>query len=111
MALVDAASLGRANGGKVILRVEDGVAEDEVHFAVEVGRAGFGDNFDAAAAGAGELCGVGIVIDADFLNGRGGDAYALHLDPVDDEGDAAGRASGGVEEWGEGCDVVLVEDG
>ena len=111
VAFVDAASFGRANRREVIFRVEDSVAKDEVDFAVEVWRTGLGDDFDAAAAGTGKFRGVGIVIDADFLNGGGGDACALHLDAVDDEGDAAGGAGSGVEEWGQGGDVVLVEDG
>ena len=102
---------GGRTGAEVILRVEDGVAIDEVDFAVEVGGSGFGDDFDAAAAGAGEFGGVGIVVDADLLNGGGGDACTLHLDAVDDEGDTAGGAGGGVEEGGESGDVVLVEDG
>src|SRR6266550_8540303 len=107
MALVDAACFGWANRREVIFCVKDGVANDEVHFAVEVGGAGFGDDFNAAAAGAGKFGGVGVVVDADFLNGGGGDAYTLHLDAVDDECDGAGGAGRGVEEWSEGGDVVL----
>ena len=90
VAFVDATVLGRADRSEVIIGVEDGVAKDKVGFAVEVGRAGFGDDFDSSAAGAGELGGVGVVVDADLLDGGGGDAGALHLYAVDDECDSAG---------------------
>ena len=92
MAFVDAAGFGGPDRGEVIFGVEDGVAEDEVGFAMEDRRSGFGDDLDASAAGTVELGGVGVVVDADLLNGRGGDAGGLHLDAVDDDGGAAGGA-------------------
>src|SRR5260370_250302 len=110
MTFVDAARLRRPDTREVVFGVEGCVANDEVRFAVEVGGAGFGDDLNASAPGAVKLRGVRIVIDADFLNGRGGDAYTLHLDAIDDEGSPAGRTGGSVEERGEGCDIVLVED-
>src|SRR5260370_38925485 len=102
MGFVDAAGFGRTDGGEIIFGVEDGVANDEVDFAVEAGGAGFGDDFDAAAAGAVGFGGVGIVVDAGFLDGRGGGAGAFQLDAVGEGGVGAGGAGGGVCESSEG---------
>src|SRR5258708_1165426 len=111
MALVDSARLGRPDTRKVVFRVEGRVANDEIRLAMEIRGAGFGDDFDASAAGAGKFSGVGVVVYADFLDGGGGDGCTFYFDAVEGDGDGGGRAGGGVEEWGEGCDVVLVEDG
>src|SRR5260370_42064040 len=98
MAFVDAAGFGRTDGGEIIFGVEDGVANDEVDFAVEAGGAGFGDDFDAAAAGAVVFGGVGVVVGADFLDGGGGDAGAFHVDAVYGEGDGGAEVRCGGEE-------------
>ena len=95
-----------ALGGEGVAGVEVVVAEEDVKGAVESVGGGFGDDFDATAAPAGIFGGVGVVVDADLLDGGGGHAYVAHLHAVDDEG---GAGAAGVEEAGEGGDVVVVE--
>jgi len=78
---------------------------------MKIGGAGLGSNFQASAAGIGEKNGVGILVDADFLNGGRSDAGSVGFDAVDDQRGAVGGRDIVVEEARERGDVVLVEDG
>src|SRR5262249_45282261 len=97
--------------GEGITGVQTRVAEEEVERAVKCGRAGLGDDLDAAAAGTRIFGRVGIVVNLHFLDSGGGYAGAARFDAIDDESDAAGGDGPGVEEAGHGANVVLIEDG
>ncbi len=111
MALVDAALLEGLGWGERILRVERGVAKEEVELAVVVVGGGLGDDLHLSAAGPVVLRGVGILVDADLLHGGGGDGGAIGLDAIDHEAGAAGAGCAVVEEGAHGGGVVVVEDG
>ena len=111
VAFVDAALLEGLGGSKGILRVQRRVAEEEVELAVVVVGGGLGDDLHLSAAGPVVLGGVGILVDADFLHGGGGDGGAVGLDAIDDEAGAAGAGCAVVEKGAHGRGVVVVEDG
>ncbi len=111
VALVDAALLEGLGRRESVLRVEGRVAEEEVELAVVVVGGGFGDDLHLAAAGVVVLRGVGILVDADLLNGRGGDGGAVGFDAIDHEAGAAGGGGTVVEERAHGGLVIVVEDG
>ena len=96
--------------GEGVGSVKDGVAIKKIYGAMEIGCAGLGGNFQASAARIGEKNGVGILVDADFLNGGGSNAGSVGFDAVDDQRDAVG--GGGVvgEEARERGYVVLAKD-
>ena len=96
--------------GEGIGGVKDGVAIKKIYGAMEIGGAGLGSNFQASAAGIGEKNGVGILVDADFLNGGRSDAGSVGFDAVDDQRDAVGGGGVVVEEARERGDVVLVKN-
>lgn len=48
-----------------------------------------GDDFGRTAAGAGELGGVGVVVDLDLVNGGGADACFGGFYAVNNQGDSA----------------------
>src|SRR5882672_8473115 len=64
--LFHVAAFGRLAGGKKIAGVENGIASQEVYRSVVGGRARLGGDFHAGAAGAGESCRIGILIDFHF---------------------------------------------
>src|SRR5882757_4938170 len=70
VSLIDASSFRRPDGRKVVLGIKDRVAKDEICFAVEVRRTRLGDDLNPSSSGASELRGIGIVVDANFLNCR-----------------------------------------
>ena len=72
---------------------------------------GLGDDLHLAAAGPVVLRRIGILVDAHFLHGRGGDGGAIGFDTVDDQARAAGRGGAVIEESAHGGGVVVVEDG
>jgi len=96
--------------GEGIGGVKDGVAIKKIYGAMEIGGAGLSSNFQASAAGIGEKNGVGILVDADFLNGGRSDAGSVGFDAVDDQRDAVGGGGVVVEEARERGDVVLVKN-
>ena len=78
------------DGRERILRVQRGVAEEEVELAVVVVGGGLGDDLHLSAAGPVVLRRIGVLVDADLLDGGGGDGGAVGFDAVDDEAGAAG---------------------
>lgn len=87
------------------------VAQDEVGFPMILFAAGLSDDFDTAAARAGELGGVGVVVDFDFLNGGSADACFGGFDAVDNQGDTACCHRACVEEARKRGHVVLAQGG
>jgi hypothetical protein len=57
-----------------------------------------------------ESRGVGVLIDLHILDGGGGDARAVGLDAIHDQGDAIGADGVVIEKAGEQGDVILIED-
>ena len=91
MALIDAALLEGLRGRKGILRIQSRVAKEEVELAVIFVGGGLGDDLHLPAARPVVLRGVGILVDADLLHGRGGDRGAVGLHAIDHQTGAAGR--------------------
>jgi len=110
VAFVVLALLEWLGGGQRILRVQGGVAIDEVELAVVVVGGGLGDDLHLAAAGPVVLRRVGILVDPDLLNGGSGDGGAIGLHTVDHQAGAAGVAHARIEECAHGRGVVVVED-
>ena len=111
MAFVDAALLKGLGGSKRILRVQRRVAEVEIELAVIIVGGGLGDDLHLPAAGLVVVRRVRILVDADFLHGRGGDGGAVGFDAIDDQPAAAGGGGIVVEKRAHGGDIVVVEDG
>ena len=110
-AFVDAALLEGLGGRERVLRVQRRVAKVEIELAVIVVGGGLGDDFHLSAAGPVVVRRVGILVDAHFLHGRGGDGDAIGFDAVDDQAGAAGGGGAVIKEGAHGGDVVVVEDG
>ena len=96
-AFKDAALLLGRVGGEGVPRVQAVVAEQEVERAVVGVRGRLRDDLDAPAAPARILHRVGVVVDADLLDGRGRDARVPHLHPIDDNGRSGTARRAGIE--------------
>ena len=68
-ALEYAALLWRAFGGESVPRIEVMIPQQEIERAMVAVGGGLGDDLDAPAAPARVFGRVGVVVDADFLNG------------------------------------------
>ena len=97
----EAGLVGGFVGGKRVARVERLVREVEECVAAELVGTGLREDLDAAEADAIELGGVGVLIDADFADGRfGRDAAAGEA--VDENLTAVGSGTGA----GEGLELL-----
>src|ERR1700693_3523325 len=95
--LIDPLLFERLGKSEVVLRIEHRVAEGEVQRAMNLRSARLGDDLDPALARAVGLRTIGIAIDMRLGDRVGRNPRALHLDPVDDDADSAGRNPGLVE--------------
>ena len=102
--------LGRAHQRKCVARIQYRIAENEIERSVVVRARFFGDNFEASPARTPVLRGIRILVDADFLHGRGGYCHAGDFHAVHDRLHAARPDGPGIEKDRHRRDVVLVED-
>ena len=105
----DAATLGRSGRRKRVARVQRGIAEDDIGFAVIVLRARLGEDFDPSPSGTRVLRGIRILVDLDLLDSRRAHSQRTDFHPVDDKGRTGGADRSGIEEPRERGDVILIE--
>ena len=105
------AAFRRFAGSEIVGSVENGIAREKIDAAVKLRSTRLSDDLKPGAAWAGELGGVRVLVDADFLNGGGRDAGPVRFDAIHDQGDAVGANAVFAQEAREQRDIVLIEDG
>src|SRR5207302_10892798 len=107
----DASPLGRLRRGERVARIEEGIAQDDIHFSVIRLRSRLCENLDTTAAWPRVLGRVRILVDANLRDGRRADIEAVHFHPIDDDRDTRVAKGPGIETSRDRREVITNEDG
>ena len=110
-AFQDAPLLGSAKPREVVAGIQTVVPEREAERAMERGTGVLRNDLDAPPAGPGKLRRVGILVDADLLDGRRTHAERAGFHTIHDQRRTARARGTGIQENGHPRYIVLIEHG
>src|ERR1700756_4217282 len=103
--LVVLTALRRFHQREGVASIENGIAEQEIKFAVEIWSSALGDQFHARAPRPGKTRRVRILIDPDLLHSGRSDARTVRLDSIDHQRNSVGPDRAIVQKARHGRDV------